>query len=249
MLPYITSFNTLNCHKCVSLSLSWYLHLSEWNHKYNHFPNVGSLFCQLFQNATVPLHFRCMNKWKAINMSLSLHSGSLHCVSMRRTVCSLGSRFWCPICKATKMFHHVHEQKEKEKVSFWKFTFCSCCLKAVQWKERSSWSGFHWSASNLSQIFHLNKSVWCKHVHWCSSDCTFWNTPRWSDLFFGTVCLKITLQLDTNIFFLLSIATPQTRLEGKLISLLGCCLINFLYEGCPVWSLWCLPPVHSWFEI
>lgn len=91
MFPYITSFNTLNCHKCVSLSLSRYLHLSEWNHKYNHFPNVGSLFCQLFQNATVPLHFRCMNKWKAINMSLSLHSGSLHCVSMQSTVCLLGS--------------------------------------------------------------------------------------------------------------------------------------------------------------
>lgn len=75
----------------VSLTLSWYLHLSERNHKYNHFPNVGSLFCQPFRNATVPLHFRHMNKWKAINMSLSLHSGTLHCMSMQRTAWVLGS--------------------------------------------------------------------------------------------------------------------------------------------------------------
>lgn len=91
MLPYITSFNTLNCQKHVTLSLSRYLHLSVWNHKYNHFPNVGSLFCQPFQNVTVPLHFRRMNKWKAINMSLSLQSGTLHCTSMQRTACLPGS--------------------------------------------------------------------------------------------------------------------------------------------------------------
>jgi len=91
MLPYITSFRTLNCQTRVTLSLSWYLHLSDWNHKNNHFPNVGSLFCQAFQNVTVPLHFRRMNKWEAINMSLSLHSGTLHCTSMQRTVCLRGS--------------------------------------------------------------------------------------------------------------------------------------------------------------
>lgn len=70
---------------------SWYLHLSARNHKYNHFPNVGSLFCQLFQSVTVPLHFPCMNKWKAINMSLSLNSGSLHHAAMLRTACLPGS--------------------------------------------------------------------------------------------------------------------------------------------------------------
>lgn len=87
---------------------SWYLHLSAQNHKYNHFPNVGSLFCQLFQSVTVSLHFPCMNKWKAINMSLSLHSGSLHHVPMQRTGCLLGSGFWCPICKVTKMRHRAN---------------------------------------------------------------------------------------------------------------------------------------------
>lgn len=155
MFPYITSFNTLNCHKCVSLSLSRYLHLSEWNHKYNHFPNVGSLFCQLFQNATVPLHFRCMNKWKAINMSLSLHSGSLHCVSMQSTVCLLGSgsdvRF---VRQQRYVTMSACKKKRKKKVSFWKFTFCSCCFnrQPVQYEEyeRISSSRSHWSALNIS---------------------------------------------------------------------------------------------------
>lgn len=86
---------------------SWYLHLSARNHKYNHFPNVGSLFCQLFQSVTVPLHFPCMNKWKAINMSLSLNSGSLHHAPMQRTACLPGSGFWCPICKVTKICHRA----------------------------------------------------------------------------------------------------------------------------------------------
>lgn len=110
ILPYIRSFNTLNCQKCVTQSLSWYLHLSDWNHKYNHFPNVGSLFCQPFQNVTVPLHFRHMNKWEAINMSLSLHSGTaLH--EHAQNCVFAGLRFWCPICKATKMCHRVCVQR------------------------------------------------------------------------------------------------------------------------------------------
>ena len=37
--------------------LSGYLHLSHWNHKYNNFPNVGSLFCQPLQTAAASLHF------------------------------------------------------------------------------------------------------------------------------------------------------------------------------------------------
>lgn len=113
-LPYITSFNTLNCHKSVTQAPSWYLHLSDWNHKYNHFPNVGSLFCQLFQNATVPLHFRGMNKWKAINMSLSLHCGTLHCMSIQRTMCLPGLGLWCPICKATKIHPCVQVRKKRK---------------------------------------------------------------------------------------------------------------------------------------
>lgn len=44
MLPYITSFNTLNCHQCVSLPPSWYLHLSPTNHKYNHSPTMLALY-------------------------------------------------------------------------------------------------------------------------------------------------------------------------------------------------------------
>lgn len=58
-------------------------------------------------------------------------------------------------------------------------------------------------------------------------------------------CTKRAGGKTGQTFFLFSIATPKTRLERKLISLLGCCLINFLFEGCPIWCLWCLPPVHS----
>ena len=76
--------------------------------------------------------------------------------------------------------------------------------------------------------------------------------PNWF-LFFSVLCFKINPAVRQTHFFFppspFSTATPKTRLEGKLISLLGCCLINFLFEGCPVWCLWCLPPVHSWFEI
>lgn len=110
--------------KASLFSPAWYLHLSAWNHKYNHFPNAGSLFCQLFQSVTVPLHFPCMNKWKAINMSLSLHSGSLHHAPVRRTACLPGSGFWCPICKPIKTCHRVT-------VQMW----CAICWQAVLIRE------------------------------------------------------------------------------------------------------------------
>lgn len=56
--------------------------------------------------------------------------------------------------------------------------------------------------------------------------------------------LKITLQFEKPIFPPLE-HHSHDKIRGELISLLGCCLINFLFEGCPVWSLWCLPPLHS----
>ncbi len=84
-------------------------------------PNVASLFCQPFQNVTVPLHFRCMNKWKDINMSLSLHFGTPHCVSTQRAVCLPGSG---SDVRFVRQQRYVTMSACK-KVSFWVFPFCS----------------------------------------------------------------------------------------------------------------------------